>query len=327
MYNPAAQNQESKELKENRRLVNEMGRSMAADDLGHENHVPVLEVSPDIYKNSDSGERPTIDFGSLGRTENGEIGEKVSRIVEVPAGRKQGEDLAPERAPITGAYSDEKQKRRWSLFGRRPKKTTTNNPAPQSQSGSYFRSNEGRRMVVDTPNYDRSTYFRHNEANPRETSSIKENDIPSSASSEEPPIPDASPVSPEPVQQPAPAHEEYEETEADDLDDIMNYDLRIPYEDEENGPEIAFRKESVEPIPSADEGINKEPSEPETIASESAAPETLREPTNASATPLVSRMRANIHRNISASEDDQYNQYTAQWRPRKKPDIDSPQTV
>jgi hypothetical protein len=177
MYSPEAQKQESEELKKIRRSVDELDRRMAADGFGHDSPVPVLETSSDGGESSYSGERPTIDFDSLGRTESGEIGKRISRMerrrmreegapvpkMEVPVGRKQGEDSAAERvASRPNPYFEEKQKHRWFSFGRKSRDTSTSSPTPP-QPGSYFQSNEGRRMIPDIPNYDHSAHFRHGE--------------------------------------------------------------------------------------------------------------------------------------------------------------------
>lgn len=150
MYNPES----SKELKEIQNSVDEMERMMAADNIGHVEEIPVLRVPPENSESGEIGRRMT----RMERRRMREEGASAPTL-EVPVGRRQGEALAPEEPPKADVYRSEKQRHRWFPFGHAPKNTPDSNP----QSRPYFPSNEGRRMIVNTPDYDHSTYFRHEE--------------------------------------------------------------------------------------------------------------------------------------------------------------------
>lgn len=152
MYNPESSN----ELKEIQRSVDEMGRRMVEDNLveSPESSVPVLRVPPNSSESGEIGRRMT----RMERRRMREEGASAPTL-EVPVGRRQGEAIAPEELPKADTYSNEKQKRRWFSFGHAPKNT----PDSNSQSKPYFPSNEGRRIIVNTPDYDHSVYFRHEE--------------------------------------------------------------------------------------------------------------------------------------------------------------------
>lgn len=184
MYNPEARNQggyhSSRELKEIHDSVDEMSLEIEKDGLGYvENFgepVPVLEVSSDSEEGSErSSERST----APSRTESGDIGRRISRMErrrlkeealarsqEYQAGQGQEREQNPvlERVPGPSTYPNDKQRRRWLPFFRRKSEDTTSGPVLQPQSVPYFSSNNGKRMIVNTPNYGYSTLFRREEA-------------------------------------------------------------------------------------------------------------------------------------------------------------------
>ncbi|MBR3318922.1 hypothetical protein IKG06_00230 [Candidatus Saccharibacteria bacterium] len=183
MYNPEAQSQErrpsSKELEAIRHAVGEMGRSMIEDGYGHIENIgrraPTLEVSRENDDNQGGRERPAIDFDSIGRTESGDIGRRISRmekrrrleenerryVPEIPVGRREGEVRTAETAPRAAAYGEEKWWRRLLSFLRPPEEdSASSNALQQRPEEAFFQSNKGRQQIYRAPDYDATRAFR-----------------------------------------------------------------------------------------------------------------------------------------------------------------------